>query len=478
MVFYLLTVLALTLFQAQVYPRGELSKNYMSIKNTTAVKGAFMLLVFSRHFKSYTGLYSVYDQPFKNFDVMIGQLIVVMFFFYSGYGVYVSFLKKGIQYIKDFPRKRILLTFVNFALAVILFIIIDCCLGIWYEPSVYILAFTGYTSVGNSCWYIFAALCLYGITWLGFIRLSKHPKWAILLTTLLTVGYIVVMMWLKQDGDWWYNTVIAYPFGMWYAYFKDDIEEVFYSRYDLYKIFLVLSIVGTGVLMTINDIFIFYECLVIFFASMIVLITMKIDIYNVVIYRIGSNLFIMYIMQRIPMIILSYFNITYFSYASLIAAIVITYVIACIFKIIYKRVDNIVLGKTKPKRRSERKSAQAAAAAPEEKSGQPASRAKLASPAAQAELANPAEAMSRAKMASETEPMSYAEPTSPAEQVGLTEPAEAVREAELANRTEMESLAGQAELAEPAEAVRGAEPGSSAEQVESGGAGESEQGKR
>lgn len=463
MVFYLLTVLALTLFQAQVYPRGELSKNYMSIKNTTAVKGAFMLLVFSRHFKSYTGLYSVYDQPFKNFDVMIGQLIVVMFFFYSGYGVYVSFLKKGIQYIKDFPRKRILLTFVNFALAVILFIIIDCCLGIWYEPYVYILAFTGYTSVGNSCWYIFAALCLYGITWLGFIRLSKHPKWAILLTTLLTVGYIVVMMWLKQDGDWWYNTVIAYPFGMWYAYFKDDIEEVFYSRYDLYKIFLVLSIVGTGVLMTINDIFIFYECLVIFFASMIVLITMKIDIYNVVIYRIGSNLFIMYIMQRIPMIILSYFNITYFSYASLIAAIVITYVIACIFKIIYKRVDNVVLGKTKPKRRSERKSAQAAAAAPEEKSGQPASRAKLAS---------------------ETEPMSYAELASPAEQVELANPAETTREAELVNRTEMESLAEQAEAvrgAEPAnhtETVNRAEPGSSAEQAESGGAGEAEQGKR
>lgn len=346
MVFYLLTVLALTLFQAEVYPRGELSRNYLSIKNTTAVKGAFMLLVFSRHFKGYTGLYSVYDLPFKNFDALIGQLIVVMFFFYSGYGVYVSFLKKGVQYIKDFPRKRILLTFVNFALAVILFIIIDCCLGIWYEPYVYVLAFTGYTSVGNSCWYIFAALCLYAITWLGFIKLSKRPKLAISLVTLLTIGYILIMMWLKQGEDWWYNTVIAYPFGMWYAYFKDDIEEVLYSRYDLYKVFLILSIVGTAVLMTINDIFIFYECLVIFFASMIVLITMKIDIYNVVIYKIGSNLFIMYIMQRIPMIILSYFNITYFAYASLIAAIAITYVIACVFKIIYKRVDNVVLGKT------------------------------------------------------------------------------------------------------------------------------------
>ncbi len=343
MVFYLLIVFALALYQAKLYPKGELSRNYLSIKNTTSVKGVFLLLVFSRHFKEYVGLYSPYDQPFRSFDTALGQLVVVMFFFYSGYGVYTSIRKKGEDYVRAIPVNRVFITFLNFALAILLYLGVDYWLGITYDWKTILLAFIGYTSVGNSCWYIFAVMWLYIITFLGFYKLYRHPRIAISAVCVLTIIYIVVMMQLKPGNAWWYNTVICYPFGMWYAYLKDDIEEVLYNRYDIYRSALITSILGTIVMWTLKDMFIFYEIMALFFALTIVLVTMKVDFYNIIIYRIGSNLFIMFIMQRLPMLVLEHYNLTYYTYTALAMTIISTYLLAIIFRMIYNYLDARIL---------------------------------------------------------------------------------------------------------------------------------------
>lgn len=46
-----------------------------------------------------------------------GQLIVVMFLFYSGYGVMESVRSKGTAYIKSIPFKRVLSTLVTILFA-------------------------------------------------------------------------------------------------------------------------------------------------------------------------------------------------------------------------------------------------------------------------------------------------------------------------------------------------------------------------
>lgn len=70
--------------------------DYLSRDTTLAIKGFFVILVFCRHFKQYVTLGdNLLDKMFIKADSLLGQLIVVMFLFYSGYGIFVQIKKSS-----------------------------------------------------------------------------------------------------------------------------------------------------------------------------------------------------------------------------------------------------------------------------------------------------------------------------------------------------------------------------------------------
>ena len=105
MVLVILPVLVLALYGVKFTGKG-IRPDYISRESTQAVKGIFVLLVFLRHYKSCVSLTGALDRPFLKLNNWLGQLIVVLFFFYSGYGVYTSYRKKGVDYTKAIPKKR------------------------------------------------------------------------------------------------------------------------------------------------------------------------------------------------------------------------------------------------------------------------------------------------------------------------------------------------------------------------------------
>ena len=60
-------------------------------------------------------------------------MVVSMFFFYSGFGMIKSIMKKRFAYIKTLPLKRFLIVVLNFDIAVILFEIMNLCLKIHFD---------------------------------------------------------------------------------------------------------------------------------------------------------------------------------------------------------------------------------------------------------------------------------------------------------------------------------------------------------
>ena len=105
---------------------------------------------------------------------------------------------------------------------------------------------------------------------------------------------------------YWYNTALCFPMGMWFSYFKTKIEELLYNNDKLW----ILSVVLCTLLLLItykakSNIWI-YDIL---FALLIVIITMRLSIQNKILYWLGKNLFGLYILQRIPMIILKHLNV-------------------------------------------------------------------------------------------------------------------------------------------------------------------------
>lgn len=273
------------------------SHDALSINQTTCINGIFVVLVFLSHFRQYVDVSTIpYCWPYVFLQSHLGQLIVAPFLFYSGYGIMEQIKTRGKSYIDDIPRKRVHKTWLHFSLAVVLFLIVSCFMDEHYPFSQIILSFFAWESIGNSNWYIFAILFLYIATYLGF-KITTNRRISIVLVILLCCSYIVAMHYLK-DGSWWYDTILCYPAGMVLSNNKERIKK----SLNIYTPFILFLI--TSIFYIFKGNLIAHELLAIIFCLDIVLITTFIKIENSILLFLGKHTFEIYILQRIPMILL------------------------------------------------------------------------------------------------------------------------------------------------------------------------------
>lgn len=279
---------------------------YLSKDRTNSIKGFFIVLVFLTHIKNYI-LNSGYeysglgDNIFRYFFQYAGQLIVVMFLFYSGYGVMESIKKRGKAYVKSMPGHRILSTLLNFDVAILCFGI----LSLWLHKTVtlkrFLLSLVAWDSLGNSNRYIFAILICYTVTWLCSLLSNdeRNLGWNVMIVLTLIM---VLLSFVRPP--WWSNTILAYPAGILFSQHKEKIESAVNKHY---LPLLVVLIFAFSILF-----FIPLEAkgsrhnlMSIVFAFIVIMSSMRIRVDNGVLRWCGANLFPLYIYQRIPMIALS-----------------------------------------------------------------------------------------------------------------------------------------------------------------------------
>lgn len=107
--------------------------DYIDKEQCNVIKGIFILVVFVKHVVPYITKagyeFSSYgDLVYKAFHIFIGQLLVAMFFFYSGYGISESVRLKGNDYVGTIPKKRVFNTLLNFELR---YVSLAFCLCYW-----------------------------------------------------------------------------------------------------------------------------------------------------------------------------------------------------------------------------------------------------------------------------------------------------------------------------------------------------------
>ena len=304
-VFYL-AILALMVWGVR-FSKDGFHEDYIGKSQCNSIKGVFILVVFLRHIHLYIvesgyGMSKCMDVLFSKADKSIGQLLVVMFLLYSGYGIMESIKMKGTKYIDSMPKRRILTTLINFDIAVIIFIALNLIMGKPLDIINSVLSLTGWTSVGNSNWYIFVILLCYLLSYVSFKLIRNHNA-AITIMTVLTILSVMVIAELKES--WWYNTMLCYPVGMAYSLYKDKVERVWKSHY-----LPCLSLAAVVFLVFYNYrpfkiYFLDYNLAAICFGLCVVLLTAKISIRNKCLDWLGRNLFPLYIYQRLPMIALS-----------------------------------------------------------------------------------------------------------------------------------------------------------------------------
>lgn len=330
---------------------GEIFTDYMSKEKTSAINGIFTILVIFRHIGGYVSYNGAYDSWYNAVNGKVSQLIVTTFLLYSGYGVMESIKKRGPMYIKSLPVKRALKLLIHFDLAVILFIITNQIISVDYSISDTLLAFTSWTSVGNSTWYVFAILYLYIITWLAFSIFKKNYYIAAALVSLLCIPYISII-WSLKEGTW-VNTIFCYPLGIIYSLCHEYIEKLLSGKKFgtiLYSLSLTscLIVFFLAYERRLYRIW-FHEIWAMAFCGLVVLLTMRVQIYNGMLSFLGKHVFSIYILQRIPMRIFTsqLINLSGQRYMFFFMSLTCTITLAIIFDFLTNYIDQILFDKNK-----------------------------------------------------------------------------------------------------------------------------------
>lgn len=277
--------------------------DYIGKDTCNVVKGICIWLVFICHISGYMAdipALAEWDRMLFKFNGYVRQLLVVPFLFYSGYGVTLAIIGKGKSYAESIPRKRVLPTLLKFDVAVLIFVLMNLCLGLDLELKTVLLAFTGWESVRNSNWYIFCILVCYLIS-RGAYKLGGISRRMLLWVWVGIILYNAAMYFCK--GFWWYDTVFSYGFGAVFAYYKNAFDALIKKRY---LALLLVSLCGFFIFYNLHDKFsISANITGVFLCCLLVLLTSRVRLTSRLLEWSGRHLFSLYIYQRLPMFVLA-----------------------------------------------------------------------------------------------------------------------------------------------------------------------------
>lgn len=305
-------------YRAQISEHLVLRSDYMDKENTTALKGIFVIIIFLSHSRNYMVLNGSLDGLYDFIPLFLGQMMVIPFLFYSGFGVMESVKKKGNDYVKGLALYRAGKVLLHFDAAVLLYCLLNLFLGNVYGWDQIFLAFLGWESIGNSHWFIFAIIALYLLSWLVFIVFRQHYCAAVAALFILCA----VMIWLLMDvagrSPYWYDTLIFYPIGVIYSLLRDRVDAIFRDPRlwlsvfcIVLPVFCVLNYNGFSLPKIIPyHAFLAVEIRYFLFFLVFLLFTMRVRVGNKVLSFFGNHVFSIYMLQYIPMKILAAFGVT------------------------------------------------------------------------------------------------------------------------------------------------------------------------
>jgi len=262
---YPILFLGILFWKADFYKKGQYNDGCMSIemsKNIQVIAAFFIIL---HHLvQRITDYGDIYKGPITVFN-STGFLFTSIFFFYSGYGLYVSYKNKE-NYLDSFFSKRIPKILIPFMVLNIIYLIPN---GVaegriikFYEA---LTSLWGFTLINTNAWFIIVILFLYVAFYFAF-KYLKNDASAIKAVIIFTVLLITISLLLGHDrsrlnghwfmGEWWFNTMILFPIGIIFAYGKNHVIEFIKRHYIICLVISVAAFIGTFILeeITINRI--------------------------------------------------------------------------------------------------------------------------------------------------------------------------------------------------------------------------------
>lgn len=214
-------------YQGHLLPDGA----YLSHDRTCFINGFYCVFVFVNHLLQYHITPSFDDKIFLHLQPR-GQLLVTTFFFFSGYGLMYSLLKKGTDYAWKLLLIRLPKIFLQLVFTVLLCWAVDVqVMGNHYSTTHVLLSLIAWQDIGSTNWFICETMMFYFILAIpallfGLTRLKRYlvTVWG------LSALMLLVLTLVKTGPDgYWVNTLLCLPLGMTFCVYRERFEAFFAS---------------------------------------------------------------------------------------------------------------------------------------------------------------------------------------------------------------------------------------------------------
>ena len=257
MYFFYFLLGAVIFWGARCVKRHEWNEEYSSLSQTKIILGIQALLIPIHHMAQKTcapwheAKYIVHG---LDVFIPIGHLLVSVFFFCSGLGLYKS-LKNKKDYLKGFIGKRIVPLIIAFYLSEFIYVIMRLLMHEEMSALELLWYLSGLHMANMNCWYIIIIIFFYFFFYLAF-RFCKKEGTAIFWMFFACVAYAVFGAFLGHPdgwwmrGEWWYNSIILFPLGLVFAKHEEKITAFFKKAY---PVLLPVAVIGTFALHILSE---------------------------------------------------------------------------------------------------------------------------------------------------------------------------------------------------------------------------------
>lgn len=300
---FLVMILVKDMRIASPFRKDSYNESFLSREHTVMINGIFVVFVFIGHFIQYLDEYFTFDAAVIKLIKILGQCVNCTFLFYSGYGINEQLKKQKEVYLKKLACRRFPQLLIRFDLCVLVYILVGYLFGTRYTFPEIVLSLLGLHSAGNSTWYIFYMLCSYLIVFVSF-KIVKKESIALFFVFLLSILYTFIMSICLPSQPAYYLTTLVFPLGMVVSHYKEAVTECIRNHFFFCFLGFLLIYVSSFVLRhRMNLMAPFYNLTAMSFALLVLIASSRIQIQSKVLGFLGRNIFYIYILQRMPMLV-------------------------------------------------------------------------------------------------------------------------------------------------------------------------------